>query len=470
MDEQVIRNRGEILSVFCSRAALVEDLLEILEASIKAVEPRGIVKRKLRLEGGALVAGEAATSLRGVREVWVVAVGKAAPGMARGALELLGGLARRCVVVAPRESDFSALRGLAEILPSSHPIPDDSGLRAAETLLEELRRATADTLILFLLSGGASALLPAPAEGIRLEDEAETTRLLLEAGATITDLNTVRKHISSVKGGLLARAMMPARVLSLILSDVPCDRLDVVGSGPTAPDPTTFRDALEVLVRYGVWERAPQRVRERLERGVSGLLEETPKPGDPVFQKVTNLVIGGVGDALEAAASRAVSLGYEARILSRCFEGEASSMGLFMGSVARELERHGGTVYLAGGESTVRVRGRGRGGRNQELALAALTKMQGCRGVMLAALGTDGVDGPTDAAGAVAGEEQLVRAEELSIRPEDYLRNNDSYSFFKRVGGHIVTGPTGTNVGDIVVTISAGQPLARPASGRTPKP
>jgi len=451
----IIKNRGEILRVFGSRQELVGDVLELVEVAISAVEPAGLVGRKLRLSGQTLRAGEASVSLEGVRGVWVVSVGKAAPGMARGALEVLGELVERCVVVAPRGSDFSPVMGRAEMLPSSHPIPDESGLRASYTLIEMLRGASRDTLIVFLLSGGASALLPAPAEGITLEDEAETTRLLLEAGATITELNTVRKHVSAVKGGLLAKAMMPARVLSLIISDVPCDRMDVVGSGPTTPDPSTFRDAQEVLVRYGVWERAPRRVRERIERGVAGLVEETPKPGDPIFSRVTNVIIGGVGEALEAAARRAEELGYRASILSRCFEGEASSLGLFLGSVARELQRSPGTVYLAGGESTVRVVGGGRGGRNQELALAALTKMDGCRNALLAAVGTDGVDGPTDAAGAVVGEELLALAEALRIRPQDYLRANDSYTFFRLVGGHIVTGPTGTNVGDVVFIVSA---------------
>ncbi|MCS7146126.1 MAG: DUF4147 domain-containing protein, partial [Aigarchaeota archaeon] len=402
-----VKNAAELKRLLRGRESVATDFIGIVEAALEAVKPGRLTRRKMSVRSNVLSVEDVGLDLRRFREVWVVSVGKAAVGMARGVLDFLGGRVDRCIVVAPAASDTSAVQGVAEIFLASHPIPDDSGLRASSALLEELSKASPDTLIIFLLSGGASALLPAPAEGLTLSDEAEVTRMLLKSGASIEELNTVRKHISAIKGGQLARAMMPARVLSLILSDVPGDRLDVVGSGPTSPDPTTFRDAYDVLVRRGVWPDAPESVKRRIEAGMSGAVEETPKPGDRLFERVTNILIGGVGDALEAAAEAANQMGYSATILARSFEGEASSLGLLAGSIALELETRPGTIYLLGGESTVKVVGGGVGGRNQELTLAALTKLRKNTRSIVASLGTDGVDGPTDAAGAVACSEQL---------------------------------------------------------------
>ncbi len=450
----IIKNLADLEDLFSGREGVLADLLSMIGSTLAAVEPRGLIRRKVKVRGDELIVGGEALRLREFREVWVVSVGKAAPGMARGMLDVLDRPVGKCIVIAPAGSDASVIKGEAEVHLASHPIPDESGLRATARLLEELSNVSRDTLIILLLSGGSSALLPAPATGLTLEDEAEVSRLLMNAGATIEELNIVRKHISSVKGGQLAKAMMPARVLCLILSDVPGDRLDVVGSGPTLPDPSTFRDAYNVLVRRNVWQDAPARVRERIEAGMAGAVEETPKPGDPAFQRVTNILIGCVGDACEAAAQAAREMGYNAAILSRSFEGEASSLGLLLGSVAIELEGRAGVLYVLGGESTVRVRGDGVGGRNQELALAALTRLRRDSRCVVASVGTDGVDGPTDAAGAVACSEQIARAENFGLDPREYLERNDSYTFFKKVGGHIVTGPTGTNVGDVVLVLS----------------
>jgi len=447
----LVKNLGELRSLFSERSWLADELVGMLEAALRAVDPRVLLSRKVEVREDALRVGGVEVGLAGYRRVLVVSVGKAAPGLARGMLDILGGHVDRCIVVAPLGADASILGGEAEVYFASHPIPDESGLRASQALLGELGGMTSDTLVILLLSGGSSALLPAPAEDLTLRDEAEVTRLLLSSGATIEELNVVRKHVSAVKGGQLARAMMPARVLALILSDVPGDRLDVVGSGLTAPDPSTFRDAYEVLVRRGVWDAAPPPVRRRIEAGVAGLLGETPKPGDPVFERVTNVLIGGVGDALEAAAEAAEAAGYRAEILARSFEGEATSIGLLLGSVA--LERRPGTVLLLGGESTVRVVGGGKGGRNQELALAALTRLRPDSDGVVVSVGTDGLDGPTDAAGAVACREVLEAAGRLGLKPREYLERNDSYSFFRQASGHIVTGPTGTNVGDVALVL-----------------
>lgn len=454
MSEPSVKNSVELRRLFREREHVADDLLRLINSALAAVEPRSLIRRNVVLRDDFLSVGGVGLLLGEYSSVWVVAIGKAAPGMARGVVEVLDGRVDRCVVVAPRGCDVSLVGGLAEVFLSSHPIPDESGLRASEALLEMFRRASRDTLIIFLVSGGASALLPAPAEGLSLEDEAEVTRRLLYSGASIGELNIVRKHLSLIKGGQLARAMAPARVLSLILSDVPGDRLEVVGSGPTLPDPSTFRDAYEVLVRRNVWNDVPEKVRQRIEAGIAGRVKETPKPGDPLFERVTNVLIGSISDALDAAAKTGADMGYRVNILSRSFEGEASSLGLLVGSMALELERRPRVLYILGGESTVNVRGGGKGGRNQELALAALTKMgEDCRAVV-ASVGTDGVDGPTDAAGAVACSELVAAYRRLGLDPIDYLRRNDSYAFFERIGGHLFTGPTGTNVGDMVIVLS----------------
>lgn len=453
-NRSIVKNASELRMLLREREGVAEELLGLVEASLIAVEPRGLIRRKVVVRSDAIFVGGVALRLSDYRSVWVVSVGKAAPAMARGMLDVLGRRVDRCIVIAPRGVDTAGLEGEAEIHLASHPIPDESGLRASTALLEELRKSSSDMLIIFLISGGSSALLPAPADGLSLGDEAEVTRMLLVSGASIEEINTVRKHVSAIKGGQLARAAMPARILSLVLSDVPGDRLDVVGSGPTVPDPTTFREAYEILARRGVWRDAPISVRRRIEDGMWGLIGETPKPGDPIFERVTNVLVGGVGDALEAAARAAGEMGYKAAILARSFEGEASSIGLLLGSMALELESRPGTLYLLGGESTVKVVGSGKGGRNQELALAALTKMREGTRSIVASFGTDGVDGPTDAAGAVACSEQIAVAQTMRINPRDYLERNDSYTFFKEVGGHIVTGPTGTNVGDVVMVFS----------------
>jgi hydroxypyruvate reductase len=321
-------------------------------------------------------------------------------------------------------------------------------------MVDLLRTAGARDLVITVISGGGSALVDLPAENIDLAQLRELTDGLLRSGATINEMNAVRKHLSLVKGGGLARIASPARVVSLILSDVVGNPLDVIASGPTVPDTTTFRDAWRVLERYGLADSVPRPIANRLRAGMRGEVPETPKEGDPIFDRVQNVVVASNDLAAEAATARARELGFNSLLLSTFVEGEAREVGKLFAAIARELAAFGRpcprpACIVAGGETTVTVRGGGKGGRNQELALSAAIKIAGVDDVMIVAAATDGSDGPTDAAGAIADGSTVARATDAGLDPADYLARNDSYSFFERLGDLIKTGPTNTNVNDL---------------------
>jgi len=316
---------------------------------------------------------------------------------------------------------------------------------------------TWDDLGIFLRSGGGAAPMPLPAEGVTRADIQGVTGGLLRAGATINELNAVRKHLSAFKGGQLARACQPTKVVSLILSDVVGDPLDTIASGPTAPDPTTFADAIDVLERHGVWRGAGEGVRAHLTDGARGQVPETPKPGDPLFRRVRNIVVASNLTAAERAAEAARGLGYRSMLLTTRLEGEARHAGALISGLARGASLDGRPLkppscIILGGETTVAVKGDGLGGRNQELSLSASRAIGGLSCV-IAALGTDGIDGPTDAAGALADGATAARASEKGLDPDAFLARNDSYSFFKALGDNIFTGPTGTNVNDLALVL-----------------
>jgi glycerate-2-kinase len=312
-------------------------------------------------------------------------------------------------------------------------------------------------LIVTLISGGGSALLVAPQDGISLADKQRTTSLLLNAGVDIGELNTVRKHLSRVKGGRLAEAAFPATVVSLILSDVIGDRLDVIASGPTAADPTTFGEALGIFERYRLSEAVPPPVMELLRRGDRGDIPETPKAGSLFLDRIENIIVGSNRQALEAAARSARELGFTVEILSAELTGEAREVGRQLArqalAAASSKAGNAGHCLLAGGETTVTVRGQGKGGRNMELALAFAIEIEGLPGITLLSAGTDGTDGPTEAAGAIVDGGTVARAREKGLDPREYLDNNDSYTFFKTCGGLLVTGATGTNVMDLQIVL-----------------
>jgi len=342
-----------------------------------------------------------------------------------------------------------------EIVEAAHPVPDDKGRAAAGRILDKVKGLRPDDLVLCLISGGASALLALPAPGLSLADKQEVNRALLKSGATIGEMNTVRKHLSAIKGGRLAIAAQPARVLSWLISDVPNDDPGVIGSGPTVADRTTFADALAVLAKYHI--EPPAAVRAHLEKGAAGRIEETPKPGDPRLARVETIVVATPKRSLEAAVGIAKQRGLDVVLLGDNLEGEARELGAAHARQALDLARRVAkpTVILSGGETTVTVRGKGRGGRNVEYLLAEAIAAGGRAGIWGLAADTDGVDGAEDIAGAVFAPDSLSRADKKSRDPKAMLDDNDGHGFFEMLGDSLVTGPTRTNVNDFRATLIA---------------
>jgi len=430
---------------------------EIFRAAVDAANPyRGVARacdeiHSLFREGG-------------FARLHVVGFGKASPAMASALEESLGGLIDDGIIITKYGHTPSRKLERIRLFESGHPIPDENGQEASRRLVNLVESADDRTLVISLISGGGSALLVSPLAGITLVDKQVTTDLLLKAGADIHDLNTVRKHLSRVKGGRLAELIYPATSFSLILSDVVGDRLDVIASGPTAPDPTTYRDALDVLVKYNLAKTAPVSVAELLAKGQIGKVPETPKPGNPLFSNTTNMIIGSNRRALEAAQGKAEGLGFRTEVLSAEISGEARDVGRWLARKALVVKRSMGmqspVCLISGGETTVTVKGKGKGGRNMELALSFALEVEGIAGITLLSAGTDGTDGPTDAAGAVVDGNTTLGARRGGIDPELHLRYNNSYDFFRRTGGLLLTGATGTNVMDIqMILIEGNGPL-----------
>jgi len=408
----------------------------ILDSALAAGDVTPLVHRHLRLDSRQ-------------RRVLVLGCGKASAAMAAAAEEALGDRIAGGFVVVKDGCAVPVSR--AEIAEAGHPVPDERGLAASARLLEEAHAAGEESLVLFLVSGGGSALTSSPAPPITLAEKQEVTRLLLASGATIGELNAVRKHLSRFKGGQLARAAWPASVLTLALSDVIGDPLDVIASGPTAPDPTTFADARAVLARRGLAGRVPASVAARLEAGLRGEIEETPKPGDRLFGHVTNVVIGNnalIADAAVAAASR---LGYRPHLATRELQGEAREVARDLVARARGLDPP--ACLIAAGETTVTVKGKGRGGRCQEFALAAALELLPTDRMTILAAGTDGTDGPTDAAGAIVDGHSVARGTRGGGDVHRAMADNDAYRFLAASGDLIVSGPTRTNLLDLYVVL-----------------
>ncbi len=430
-----------------SRERLREDVLACCAHAVEAVRPELLVAE-------AMVGVE---ELARPRRVDVVAIGKAAAGMARAAGEALGGRLRSGLMLGPRPGTVAPPPDFVVHL-GGHPVPDEGSVEGARAVLALAEGLGADDLLLVLLSGGGSALLTLPAGRLTLDDVRRTTSELLAAGATIRQLNCVRKHLDRLKGGRLARSARPAHLVGLVLSDVVGDPLDVIGSGPISPDPTTYDDAIDVLERLGLWRRLPARVQEHLLHGQAGEEEESPKLGDPCFERVSVRIIGNNRRAADAAAAEAARRGYRTLMLTTRLTGEAREAGGVLAAIAREVRASGSPLpppacLVAAGETTVAVRGPGRGGRNQEVALGAAPVLDGAQGIAVASFGTDGIDGPTDAAGALAYGDTVERAAEAGLDPRAALAANDAYPLFATLGDLIVTGPTGTNVMDLQIVL-----------------
>lgn len=430
-----------------------KQLEEIFSAGLQAVDPESAVKRNVELTGRQLRVGEKSYSLDDFKRIFVTGVGKGTAPMAKALEDILGDhLTEGWIIV---KYDHGLPLEKIRVFEAAHPVPDDAGLDAARFVLDRLAECTEKDLVICAFSGGGSALFPSIRPPLTFEGKQKTTRLLLECGATINEINSIRKHMSLGKGGQLAKIAYPATVISLFLSDVVGDPLDVIASGPTVPDTSTFADCVGIIEKFGIAEKVPPDVLQFLKDGAAGILEETPKAGDIVFQRNQNLVVGSNRAALFAAEKQAVALGYNTLILSSFIEGEAREVAAVMTAIGKEILESGHPLsppacILAGGETTVTIRGQGKGGRNQELALAAAIAMKGWPRVTLLSAGTDGSDGPTDAAGAFADGNTFSDAQRKGLNPLHYLQNNDSYNLFSQLEQLFKTGPTRTNVMDVI--------------------
>jgi glycerate 2-kinase len=427
-------------------------VLDLFESGFAAVDPKRCVRDCVSLDGDRLAVGSTVCDLT-ARRVWVIGVGKAAVPMSEAILERLGPALGGGIALT-RYGYGGSVEGM-RVLEAGHPIPDANGLRAATMIGELADGVSADDLVVCLLSGGGSALLAAPPAGVSIGNLAETTRLLLESGAPIGEINTVRRHLSTLQGGLLTRRLHPAMTITLVLSDVVGNRLEVIASGPTVPDSSTFGDAIDVLRRHRLWERLPAPVRDHLARGADGRTGETPKPGDPEFQGMVVEIVGDNDAFLESLEQAAQRVGCHVVRVPEPVVGEASDAGRRLGRRAMNLVATAGerTLLVAGGETTVMVRGRGQGGRNQEFALAAALEIEGIGGVCVAALATDGSDGVTDAAGAIVDGSTTGLARRARVDPQAILGENDSHAALDASGDLLFTGPTRMNVADAYVAL-----------------
>lgn len=432
-------------------------LRRLLEAGLQAADPETAVLRHVKRTGPLLTVGRQRYDLRDYDRVIAVGAGKASARMAAALEHRLGKRLTDGLVIV--KYGHAVPTKTIRMLEAGHPIPDRAGQQATMRVRSLLGRLTSKDLLFVLLSGGASSLLPAPVPGVTLAEKRKTTERLLRCGASIQEVNTVRKHLSTIKGGRLVSATK-ARIVSLILSDVLGDDLGTIGSGPTAPDLSTYADACTILRRYRLWNKVPASVRAHLLNGHRGAEKETPKTGATLFRHVQNEIVGNNGAAVEAVAKAAKQAGLHPLILTTTLTGEAREAAKTFGAMAREIISSDRPVarpacVIAGGELTVTLRGKGRGGRAQEFALAAALEIAGLPDVWVAGFGTDGTDGPTEVAGAVVDGRTVLRArKKIGLDPSATLLRNDSYRFFTKLGGHLVAGPTGTNVNDFYLLIA----------------
>jgi len=437
--------------------SIKEDCMAIFNAGLSAVDPYKAIKTHLRLEEDYLFVADQQYKLTEYKHIFVIGAGKASASMALALEEILGDRLEGGLVVV-KYGHLADLEKI-KIVEAGHPVPDEAGFQGAKALVNQATDFGQDDLVFCLISGGGSALLPFPVSGVSLKEKQDTTKLLLECGATIHEINTVRKHLSLIKGGGLARTVYPSFLISLILSDVIGNDLDVIASGPGVADRSTFNDCIKIIERYNLLPKIPDSVRTYLYEGAEGRREETPKPDNPIFQRTANVIIGSNIQCLDAAEKKASEIGYNTLIISSFVEGETREVARVHGAILKEIIDSGRPVSLpaciiSGGETTVTISGDGKGGRNQEFVLACGMEIAGWTGAAAFSAGTDGTDGPTDAAGAYADWSMVDRANKLGLDPYVFLRNNDSYNFFEKLNDLIITGPTNTNVMDLRLLIA----------------
>lgn len=449
--------------------------MQIFEAAVNAVKPQNLIPQHLKYEGDKLSIGENIYDCLKLDHIYIVSAGKAASAMALEAEKIIGDKITECIAVTKYDH---AIPLKCKTIEAGHPVPDEQSLSAGREVLNLLKKAGDKDLVILLLSGGASALMESLAGNISLEDLQILSELMLKKGLSISEINTVRKHLSGIKGGQFSTAAYPSRVHSLILSDVPGDDLSVIASGPTVPDPSTFEDVLTIIWKYQMKDECPETILHHFENGKKGSVSETPKPGDSIFQKTSNLLIGSNRIALNAAIGKASKLGYNPVIINPDLKGEASEQASVFMDVVLNYKGAKPACLLMGGETTVTIKSNGIGGRNQEFALASLVALEEferhtlqnsgfitgnekqlsstdtngpVKIPLVLSAGTDGTDGPTDATGAIVDAQTIQQVREKNLNAKEFLNRNDSYNFFKKVGGHIITGPTQTNVMDIVI-------------------
>lgn len=430
-------------------------ILEAVEAALSAADPRVSVNKNVKLNGKTLHIMGKRYCLKDFDSIHVIGAGKASGHMAEALFNILQDRITNGLVIIPENLKTKLQTGKIKLWKASHPIPNHMGVRGVKKMLDCVSNLTERGLVICLISGGGSALMPLPYNDLTLENKQDVTSDLLRSGANIYEINTVRKHLSSVKGGRLAEKLQTAHIVSLIVSDVVGNRLDTIASGPTVPDSTTFNDVIHVLKKHDLWNSLSIKVKRVIEKGLSGTIPETPKPGSIIFRNVRNFVIADNQQACKAALNQLRSRGIHTKLLTTSLQGEARDVGRYVASLAERTNnrKRKPAALIMGGETTVTVTGKGKGGRNQELVLAASIGISGLCNTVLASLGTDGIDGNSDAAGAIADTFTIKRAERLNLNPQKFLQNNDSYSFFKRLGDTIQTGSTGTNVDDLLILL-----------------
>ncbi len=460
MNKHYVYNSNDLINNSCSELTRKSRQLnlETLEEALNSIKPEKLIRDSIKLKkNNNLIIGDTPVNLAKIENIYIVGGGKASGNMALEIASLIGNRLKAGIVNIPKSTKLSYNHSKICFQEADHPIPSESGVDGVRKIIKLVKNAEKNDLIFFLISGGGSALLPMPRQGITLDEKRFITDNLLKAGCRIDELNCIRKHLSGFKGGQFLK-QTNAQVISLIISDVVNDRLDVIASGPTSPDITTFSDSKKILIKYDIWNTCSPNIKKVIEDGISGLIPETPKPGDPIFSKVFHKIIGNNRKACLAAKKHLKKKGLNVLFLSSLIEGEARYFGETISSICVELHKSGNPIpkpcaIIAGGETTVTVKGNGTGGRSQEAALSASKKIEGLDGVSLSFIGTDGIDGFTDAAGAIVDGNTIPRSIKLGLNHQAELENNNSYTFFNNLSDLIFTGPTGTNVSDVAVCV-----------------
>jgi glycerate-2-kinase len=450
--EHLIVNTGQ------NNRKISEVLLNTLESALLSVEPQKLVRNHLKIVEDRIVVDDNEFDINSFKNIYVIGGGKASGAMASEVSKIFGDRISAGIVNVQRGTESFFDTGNIELNEASHPIPDENSIDGVKGMLKLTRNVSESDLVICLISGGGSALMTLPISDITIKDIQQLTHFLLGSGAPIEKLNIVRKHISSIKGGQLAKKLYPSQVISLIISDVVGDSIQSIASGPTAPDKTTFKDASDILQEYGVWDKCPNRIQQSINKGLAGELDETPKPGDGAFQKVLNIIIGGGNILCNAAEKNLKEEGFNTLNINNFLNGEAREAGSNLLKLALNIKNNNQPVkkpaaVIAGGETTVILRKNGKGGRNQEVGLSFAMEINGIEGIVMASMDSDGKDGNSDAAGVLVDGSTIMRGIQKDLEPSRFLEMNDSYSFFDNVGGLLMTGNTLTNVNDIAIMV-----------------